>query len=124
MVQLKFSEFAGKFAKFIINFGRYMAIRGKYHFGGCCVGCRADIAVRLGTGWCLWQVGVSGGCSQHIRADNCILLAYSVNFNSKSGRIYGYMGENTTFGSVVWAVWHISRSDLVQVVVYSKCECL
>ena len=31
------------------------------------------------------------------------------------------MRENTTFGSVMWAVGHISRSDLVQAVVYGKC---
>ena len=29
---------------------------GKYHFWECCVGCRVDIAVRLGAGWYLWQV--------------------------------------------------------------------
>ena len=40
-----------------------------------------------------------------------------------SGDIWLY-GENTTFGSVVWAVGQISRSDLVQVVVYGNCECL
>ena len=34
------------------------------------------------------------------------------------------MGENTTFGSVVWAVGQISQSDLVQVGIYAKCECL
>ena len=34
------------------------------------------------------------------------------------------MRGNATFGSVVWAVGHISQSDLVQVVVYGKCECL
>ena len=76
------------------------------------------------------QVGVYGkweclgGVNSILERINCILPAYSVNFNSKSGRIYGYMGENTTFGRVVWAVGQISRSDLVQVGVYGKWECL
>ena len=34
----------------------------------------------------------------------------------------GVRGGNTTFGGVVWAVGLISRSDLVQVVVYGKFE--
>ena len=34
------------------------------------------------------------------------------------------MEGNTTFGSVVWAVGQISRSDLVQVGISGKCECL
>ena len=78
----------------------------------------------------LVQVGVYGKCEclggvhSILKRINCILLAYYFNFNSKSGRIYGYMGENTTFGSVVWVVGHISRSDLVQIGVYGKCECL
>ena len=76
----------------------------------------------------LVQVGVYGKCEclggvhSILERINCILLAYSVDFNSKSGRIYGYMGGNTTFGSVVWVVGHISRSDLVQVGVYGKCN--
>ena len=70
----------------------------------------------------LVQVGVDGkweclgGVHSILERINCILLAYSVNFNSKSGRIYGYMGENTTFGSVVWVVGHTLRSDLVRLV--------
>ena len=38
------------------------------------------------------------------------------------GGKYHFWGGNTTFWSVVWAVGLISRSDLVQVVVYGKCE--
>ena len=42
--------------------------------------------------------------------------------------VYGgkshFLARNTTFRSVVWAVGLLSRSDLVQVVVYGKCECL
>ena len=66
MVQLKFSEFAGKFANSRLISGGVWLYGGKYPF----------------------------------------------------------LGGNTTFRSVVWAVGLISRSDLVQVVVYGKCECL
>ena len=38
-----------------------------------------------------------------------------------SGGVWLY-GENATFGRVIWAVGHISRSDLVQAGVYGKCE--
>ena len=66
------------------------------------------------------SVSVYEGVGSILERINSILIAYFFNFYSKAGRIYGYMGENTTFGSVVWAVWHISRSDLVQVAVYAS----
>ena len=52
----KFPNLLVNSPKFTVNFGRYMAIWGKYHFWECCVGCGAHIEVRLG------QVGVYGKC--------------------------------------------------------------
>ena len=42
-------------------------------------------------------------------------MVNSPNSRLISGGIWLY-GENTTFGSVVWVVGHISRSDLVRLV--------
>ena len=126
MVQLKFSEFTGKFSKFTINFGRCMAIWGKMPLFG---GLHGLWGIYRGQTWCrlvfMASVSVYEGIDSMLGRINCIfgqfqLHIWSISTANLGG--YGYMGENTTFGRVMWAVGHISRSDLVQAGVYGKCE--
>ena len=73
------------------------------------------------------SVSVYKGIDSMLGRINCIFGRFQLHIWSISTAIlggYGSMGENTTFGRVVWAVGHISQSGLVQVGVYGKCECV